>query len=161
MINKEFLIKRIVYRSTHRGIKEMDILLGNFVKKNINKLNDDNLIDLDNLLSLDDETIMKWYLKKKSNKAKKNQKLLELKEIKLRPGTEIHDYNFKIKNSQKFLSKGNKVKFTVKFKGREMQHHHLGMELMNRIIEDTKKFGKVELNPKFEGRQMTMVIQPL
>ena len=87
--------------------------------------------------------------------------MLELKEIKLRPVTEIHDYNFKIKNSQKFLSKGNKVKFTVKFKGREMQHHHLGMELMNRIIEDTKKFGKVELNPKFEGKQMTMVIQPL
>ena len=86
---------------------------------------------------------------------------MELKEIKLRPVTEIHDYNFKIKNSQKFLSKGNKVKFTVKFRGREMQHHHLGMELMKRIIEDTKKFGKVELNPKFEGKQMTMVIQPL
>ncbi len=75
MINKEFLIKRIVYRSTHRGIKEMDILLGNFVKKNINKLNDDNLIDLDNLLSLDDETIMKWYLKKKSNNPILNTKL--------------------------------------------------------------------------------------
>ena len=103
----------------------------------------------------------KYDLQKKAHKAKKKQKVMNLKEIKLRPVTEIHDYNFKIKNSQKFLSKGNKVKFTVKFKGREMQHHHLGMDLMNRIIEDTKKFGKVELNPKFEGKQMTMVIQPL
>ena len=91
----------------------------------------------------------------------KSQKILELKEIKLRPGTEIHDYNFKIKNAQKFLTKGNKVKFTVRFKGREMQHHHLGNELLNRIQEDTKQFGKLELSPKFEGRQMIMVIQPL
>ena len=89
------------------------------------------------------------------------QKISELKEIKFRPGTEIHDYNFKIKNAQKFLLKGDKVKFTVRFKGREMQHHHLGMELMNRIQEDTKKLGKLEFSPKFEGRQMTMVIQPL
>ena len=103
----------------------------------------------------------KYDLQKKANKAKKKQKILELKEIKLRPGTEIHDYNFKIKNAQKFLTKGNKVKFTVRFKGREMQHHHLGNELLNRIQEDTKQFGKLELSPKFEGRQMIMVIQPL
>ena len=100
-------------------------------------------------------------LQKKASKAKKNQKLLELKEIKLRPGTEIHDYNFKIKNAQKFLSKKDKVKFTVRFKGREMQHHHLGMELLKRVEDDLKEVGKLELSPKFEGRQMTMVIQPL
>ena len=103
----------------------------------------------------------KYDLQKKANKAKKKQKISELKEIKLRPVTEIHDYSFKIKNAQKFLSKGNKVKFTVKFRGREMQHHHLGMELLDRVQEDTKKFGKLELSPKFEGRQMTMIIQPL
>ncbi len=103
----------------------------------------------------------KYDLQKKANKAKRKQKTLELKEIKLRPGTEIHDYNFKIKNAQKFLTKGNKVKFTVRFKGREMQHQHLGMELLNRIQEDTKKLGKLELSPKFEGRQMIMVIQPI
>ena len=103
----------------------------------------------------------KYDLQKKANKAKKKQKSLALKEIKLRPVTKIHDYNFKIKNAQKFLSKGNKVKFTVKFRGREMQHHYLGMELLNRVQDDTKKFGKLELSPKFEGRQMTMVIQPL
>ena len=103
----------------------------------------------------------KYDLQKKANKAKKKQKISELKEIKLRPGTEIHDYNFKIKNAQKFLSKRDKVKFTVRFKGREMQHHYLGMELLKRVEEDLKEVGKLELSPKFEGRQMTMVIQPL
>ena len=103
----------------------------------------------------------KYNLQKKANKAKKKQKTIELKEIKLRPVTKIHDYNYKIKNAQKFLSKGNKVKFTVKFRGREMQHHHLGKELLNRVQDDTKAFGKLEFSPKFEGRQMTMVIQPL
>ena len=103
----------------------------------------------------------KYDLQKKANKAKKKQKISELKEIKFRPGTEIHDYNFKIKNAQKFLSKGDKVKFTVKFRGREMQHHHLGTELLKRVENDVKKVGKLELSPKFEGRQMTMVIQPL
>ena len=99
--------------------------------------------------------------KKKLNKAKKKQKIINLKEIKLRPVTEIHDYNFKIKNAQKFLEKGDKVKFTVKFRGREMQHTHLGNELMERIINDTAKIGKVEVRPKFEGRQIIMIIQPL
>ena len=86
--------------------------------------------------------------------------IVSLKEIKLRPGTEIHDYNFKIKNAKKFITKGDKVKFTVKFKGREMQHVELGKNLMSRIIEDTKDIAKVETHPKFEGRQMIMIIQP-
>ena len=103
----------------------------------------------------------KYDLQKKANKAKKKQKIVNLKEIKLRPVTEIHDYNFKIKNAQKFLSKGDKVKFTVLFKGREMQHKHLGHELMQRIINDTNDLGKVEVQPKFEGRQIIMIVQPL
>jgi translation initiation factor IF-3 len=103
----------------------------------------------------------KYNLQKKANKAKRKQKITNLKEIKLRPVTEIHDYNFKIKNAQKFLEKGDKVKFTVKFKGREMQHTHLGHKLMDRIINDTAKLGKVEVNPKFEGRQIIMIVQPL
>ena len=102
----------------------------------------------------------KYDLQKKANQAKKKQKIVSLKEIKLRPGTEIHDYNFKIKNAKKFISKGDKVKFTVKFKGREMQHIELGKDLMKRIIDDTKDIGKVETHPKFEGRQMIMIIQP-
>jgi len=103
----------------------------------------------------------KYDLQKKANKAKKKQKITSLKEIKLRPVTEIHDYNFKIKNAQKFLEKKDKVKFTVKFRGREMQHKNLGNELMARIIKDTKSLGKVEIYPKLEGRQMIMIIQPL
>ena len=103
----------------------------------------------------------KYDAQKKANKAKKKQKKVELKEIKLRPVTEIHDYSFKIKNAQKFLSKGDKVKFTIKFKGRELQHSNLGHELMDKIKTDMEKLGKVELQPKFEGRQMIMVIQPI
>ena len=103
----------------------------------------------------------KYDLQKKANNAKKKQKTVSLKELKLRPGTEIHDYNFKLKNAKKFIKKGDKVKFTVRFKGREMQHIELGKNLMNRIIEDTKEIGKVETNPKFEGKQMIMIIQPI
>ena len=103
----------------------------------------------------------KYNMQKKANKAKKKQKIVNLKEIKLRPGTEIHDYNFKIKNANKFLKKGDKVKFTVRYKGREMQHTHLGNKLMDRIINDTANLGKIEVSPKFEGRQIIMIIQPI
>ena len=103
----------------------------------------------------------KYDLQKKANVAKKKQKVVALKEIKLRPGTDVHDYNFKVKNAKKFLVNKDKVKFTVKFKGREMQHINLGKDLMNRIVEDTKDVGKIETHPKFEGRQMIMIIQPI
>ena len=103
----------------------------------------------------------KYDAQKKANKAKKKQKKIEIKEIKLRPVTEIHDYTFKIKNAQKFLSKGDKVKFTIKFKGRELQHSNLGDDLMQKIKTDMEKLGKVELQPKFDGKQMIMIIQPI
>ena len=103
----------------------------------------------------------KYDLQKKANIAKKKQKVVALKEIKLRPGTDVHDYNFKVKNAKKFLVNKDKVKFTVKFKGREMQHINLGKDLMNRIVEDTKDVGKIETHPKFEGRQMIMIIHPV
>ena len=103
----------------------------------------------------------KYDQQKKAHKAKKKQKVMNLKEIKLRPVTEIHDYNFKIKNAQKFLTKGDKVKFTVQFRGREMQHTNLGYDLMQRITDDTSSLGKIEVKPKFEGRQIIMIIQPI
>ena len=103
----------------------------------------------------------KYDAQKKANKAKKKQKKIEIKEIKLRPVTEIHDYTFKIKNAQKFLSKGDKVKFTIKFKGRELQHSNLGDDLMKKIKTDMETLGKVELQPKFDGKQMIMIIQPI
>ena len=103
----------------------------------------------------------KYDAQKKANLAKKNQKIVSLKEIKMRPVTETHDYEFKVKNAKKFISKGDKVKFTIRFKGRELQHSHLGNELMTKIKEDMKEVGKVELHPKFDGKQMIMVIQPI
>ena len=103
----------------------------------------------------------KYDAQKKANLAKKKQKIIALKEIKMRPVTETHDYEFKVKNAKKFIAKGDKVKFTIRFKGRELQHSHLGDELMTKIKEDMKDIGKVELDPKFDGKQMIMVIQPL
>ncbi len=103
----------------------------------------------------------KYDAQKKANLAKKKQKIILLKEIKMRPVTETHDYEFKVKNAKKFISKGDKVKFTIRFKGRELQHSHLGNELMSKIKEDMKDVGKVELQPRFDGKQMIMVIQPL
>ena len=103
----------------------------------------------------------KYDAQKKANVAKKKQKIVLLKEIKMRPVTETHDYDFKVKNAKKFIGKGDKVKFTIRFKGRELQHSHLGRELMDKIKIDMKDIGKVELHPKFDGKQMIMVIQPL
>ena len=103
----------------------------------------------------------KYDAQKKANQAKKKQKKIEVKEIKLRPVTETHDYQFKIRNAQKFISKGDKVKFTIRFKGRELQHSHLGQELMDKIKVDMQEVGKVELDPRFDGKQIIMVIQPL
>ena len=103
----------------------------------------------------------KYDAQKKANVAKKKQKIVALKEIKMRPVTETHDYEFKVKNAKKFIEKGDKVKFTIRFKGRELQHSHLGKELMDKIKIDMQDIGKVELHPKFDGKQMIMVIQPL
>ena len=103
----------------------------------------------------------KYDAQKKANLAKKKQKIISLKEIKMRPVTETHDYEFKVKNAKKFIAKGDKVKFTIRFKGRELQHSHLGRELMDKIKTDMQDIGKVELHPKFDGKQMIMVIQPL
>ena len=103
----------------------------------------------------------KYDAQKKANVAKKKQKIVLLKEIKMRPVTETHDYDFKVKNAKKFIGKGDKVKFTIRFKGRELQHSHLGRELMDKIKIDMQDIGKVELHPKFDGKQMIMVIQPI
>ena len=103
----------------------------------------------------------KYELQKKANLARKKQKVILLKEIKLRPVTDVHDYDFKIKNAVKFLTNGDKVKFTIKFKGREMEFIKAAYDLVRRIIEDVKEVGKVEQSAKMEGRQMTLIIQAL
>ena len=103
----------------------------------------------------------KYELQKKASQAKKKQKIVSLKELKLRPATDKHDYDFKMKNAEKFIAKGDKVKFTIRFKGREIENMDAAHNLASRIIEDTKKIAKVEQQAKMEGRQMTLIIQPL
>ena len=102
----------------------------------------------------------KYELQKKASQAKKKQKIISLKELKMRPSTDTHDYDFKMKNAKKFISKGDKVKFTIRFKGREMEYRKAGYDLVDKIIEDTKDISKVEQKAKMEGRQMTLIIQP-
>lgn len=98
---------------------------------------------------------------KKRAAAKKKQKKMQVKEIKLRPGTDIGDYQVKLRNLIKFLENGDKVKVTIRFRGREMTHQELGMEMMNRLRSDLEGYGTVEQEPKFEGRQMMMLLAPV
>jgi len=98
---------------------------------------------------------------KKKQESKKKQKQITVKEIKFRPGTDIGDYDIKVRNLTKFLDAGNKVKVTLRFRGREMAHQELGMEMLKRVEEDLKEVGVVEQMPKMEGRQMVMVLAPV
>lgn len=98
--------------------------------------------------------------KKQANEAKKKQHRTQIKEIKFRPGTEDGDYQVKLRNLIRFLEAGDKAKITLRYRGREMAHQSLGMQLMNRVEEDLKDLGVVEQRPKMEGRQMVMVIAP-
>ena len=102
----------------------------------------------------------KFQEQKKKNEARKRQKIVELKEIKLRPNIDIHDYDVKAKSMHRFFEEGDKVKVTLRFRGREMAHQHLGMDLLNRVQKDTEVFAKLEQYPKMEGRQMMMVLAP-
>ena len=103
----------------------------------------------------------KYETQKKEAEARKKQKIIESKEVKFRPNTDKHDYEVKIRNVFKFLENGDKVKITIRFKGREMAHQELGRQLLLRVAEDTKEIGKVENMPKMEGRQMIMLIGPM
>ena len=102
----------------------------------------------------------KYEAQKKKNEAKKKQKIIEVKEIKLRPNIDEHDYQVKMRNVQKFLDEGDKVKVTMRFRGREMAHQELGVNVLNRVCDDTEDVAKIEAFPKLEGRQMIMVIAP-
>ena len=103
----------------------------------------------------------KYETQKKEAEARKKQKIIEIKEVKFRPNTDTHDYEVKMRNVYKFIENGDKVKITMRFRGREMAHQELGRELLLRVAEDTKEMGKVENMPKMEGRQMIMLIGPL
>jgi len=99
--------------------------------------------------------------KKQKAEAKKKQHQVQIKEIKFRPGTEEGDYQIKLRNLTRFLSEGNKAKVSIRFRGREMAHQNIGMELMKRVEADLEELGTVEQRPKLEGRQMVMVIAPI
>ncbi|MBN7786062.1 translation initiation factor IF-3 [Ponticoccus gilvus] len=102
----------------------------------------------------------KYETQKREAEARKKQKIIEVKEVKFRPGTDSHDYDVKMRNVFKFLEHGDKVKVTLRFRGREMAHQDLGRDLLQRVAEDVKEIGKVENMPKMEGRQMVMMIGP-
>lgn len=102
----------------------------------------------------------KYAAQKKAAETRKKQKVIEVKEIKFRPNTDTHDYDVKMRSVIKFLQGGDKVKITLRFRGREMAHQHLGMELLEKVKKDFEETAKVELEPKLEGKQMTMVLAP-
>ncbi len=102
----------------------------------------------------------KFQSQKKAAEARKKQKTFEVKEIKMRPNIDTHDYDVKMKAIKKFFDEGDKVKVTLRFRGREMAHQNLGMELLNKVKVDTSDIAKVEAEPKLEGRQMVMVLAP-
>ena len=102
----------------------------------------------------------KYQAQKKAAEARKKQKVVEVKEIKLRPMIDDHDYDVKMRSIQRFFDEGDKVKVTLRFRGREMAHQELGYQLLNRVKDDTSKVAKVEQEPRFEGRQVVMVLAP-
>ena len=102
----------------------------------------------------------KYQAQKKAAEARKKQKVVEVKEIKLRPMIDDHDYDVKMRSMLRFFEEGDKVKVTLRFRGREMAHQELGTQLLNRVKDDTSKLAKVEQEPRFEGRQMVMVLAP-
>ena len=102
----------------------------------------------------------KYEAQKRANQARKKQKTFDVKEIKMRPGIDQHDYDVKMRAITKFLETGDKVKVTMRFRGREMTHQEIGMGVLTRVREDLEEVAKVEQSPKLEGRQMTMVVAP-
>ncbi|PSJ58092.1 translation initiation factor IF-3 [Kumtagia ephedrae] len=103
---------------------------------------------------------LKYANQKKAAEARKHQKVIEIKEIKMRPNIDIHDYEVKMRAVRRFFEEGDKVKLTLRFRGREMAHMELGMQLLNKVREEVAPIAKVEAEPKLEGRQMMMVLAP-
>jgi len=102
----------------------------------------------------------KYEAQKRKNEARKKQKTIEVKEIKMRPNIDVHDYDVKMRSIHRFLGEGDKVKVTMRFRGREMAHQELGMQVLDRVRGDLEELAKVEQLPKMEGRQMIMVVSP-
>ncbi len=102
----------------------------------------------------------KYEAQKKANAARKSQKIQDVKEIKMRPGIDVHDYDVKMKKVRQFIDNGDKVKISIRFRGREMAHQELGMQVLDRVTNDMDSLAKTEARPKVEGRQMIMILSP-
>ena len=162
-----FVNERIKARSV-RVISEKGDMLGVFDTPEAIKLAFDQGLDLVEVspnasppvCKIIDYGKYKYQIKKKQAEEKKKQKTFEVKEVKLRPGIEDHDYGVKLKSIQRFLSEGDKVKVTMPFRGREMAHQDLGLKVLHRVRDDLEELTKIEQFPKMEGRQMVMVLAP-
>jgi translation initiation factor IF-3 len=161
-VNKQIKLSEVRLiddKGENHGVVTMEVAL---------KMAEDAQLDLVEISPLTDPPVCKildygkfrFEAQKKASLARKKQKVIEVKEIKMRPGIDIHDFDVKIRAAEKFLGEGNKVKVTLRFRGREMAHQELGMKVLDDVSVRVKEIAKVEQTPKIEGRQITMIISP-
>ena len=161
-------INRFISKENVRVILEDGEQLGVMTTKDAIELAQSRGVDLVEIAPNNDPPVckiidygrFKYQEQKKKNEAKKKQKVMETKEVKIRPGTGDHDYDVKLRNARKFISEGNRVKFSLRFKGREMEHSNLGIAMLLRLKQDLIEIIRVEMEPKIEGRQAFLVVAP-
>ena len=161
-------INRFISNENVRVILEDGEQLGVMTTKDAIELAQSRGVDLVEIAPNNDPPVckiidygrFKYQEQKKKNEAKKKQKVMETKEVKIRPGTGDHDYDVKLRNARKFISEGNRVKFSLRFKGREMEHSRLGINMLKRLKNDLIDIIRVEMEPKIEGRQAFLVVAP-
>ena len=161
-------INRFISKENVRVILEDGEQLGVMTTKDAIELAQNRGVDLVEIAPNNDPPVckiidygrFKYQEQKKKNEAKKKQKVMETKEVKIRPGTGDHDYDVKLRNARKFISEGNRVKFSLRFKGREMEHSNLGIAMLLRLKQDLIEVIRVEMEPKIEGRQAFLVVAP-
>ncbi|MDA9678900.1 translation initiation factor IF-3 [bacterium] len=161
-------INRFISNENVRVILEDGEQLGVMTTKDAIELAQSRGVDLVEIAPNNDPPVckiidygkFKYQEQKKKNEAKKKQKVMETKEVKIRPGTGDHDYDVKLRNARKFISEGNRVKFSLRFKGREMEHSNLGIAMLLRLKQDLIEVIRVEMEPKIEGRQAFLVVAP-
>ena len=159
-------INRFISKENVRVILEDGEQLGVMTTKDAIELAQSRGVDLVEIAPNNDPPVckiidygrFKYQEQKKKNEAKKKQKVMETKEVKIRPGTGDHDYDVKLRNARKFISEGNRVKFSLRFKGREMEHSKLGIAMLLRLKQDLIEIIRVEMEPKIEGRQALSLI---
>jgi len=161
-VNQEILVPRV------RLVDERGEMIGVVTRNEALQRATDAGLDLVEVAANADPPVVKildfgkfkYEEQKRKNEARKKQKVIEVKEIKLRPGIDDHDYDVKMRSMLKFIEEGDKVKVTMRFRGRELAHQEIGMDVLMRVRDDLDKVAKIEQHPRMEGRQMTMVLSP-